>query len=93
MKLHSCGWIVASLTFAAALSGELEAQEPPTFQQIVQPYVDQGRFAGANGVVVTADGIINFPSVGYADVAGKVPMTRDTVFWLASSERIWWLLA
>ena len=75
------------MTLAAALPPATQAQEPPTFQQIVQPYVDQGRFAGANGVVVTADGIINFPSAGYADIASKVPMTRDTMFWLASTSK------
>jgi len=87
MKLQVRGFVLASLTFAAALARVAQAQEPPTFQQIVQPYVDQGGFAGANGVVVTADGIINFPSAGYADVAGKVPMTRDTLFWLASTSK------
>jgi CubicO group peptidase (beta-lactamase class C family) len=87
MKHQLGGSVLASLTFAAAASLVAQAQEPPTFQQIVQPYVDQGRFAGANGVVVTTDGIINFPSAGYADVATKVPMTRDTVFWLASTSK------
>ena len=43
--------VLASMTLAAAPSLTALAQEPPTFQQIVQPYVDQGRFAGANGVV------------------------------------------
>ena len=87
MKRLFGGLSLASMAFVAALPAVTQAQEPPTFQQIVQPYVDQGRFAGANGVVVTADGIINFPSAGYADVASKVPMTRDTLFWLASTSK------
>jgi CubicO group peptidase (beta-lactamase class C family) len=61
--------------------------EPPTFAEVVQPYVDQGRFAGANGVVVSKDTVLAFPTVGYADVATKKPMQRDTMFWMASTSK------
>ena len=46
-------FVLASMTLGAAPSLVAQAKEPPTFQQIVQSYVDQGRFVGANGVVIT----------------------------------------
>jgi CubicO group peptidase (beta-lactamase class C family) len=64
-----------------------QAQEPPNFREIVQPYVDRGLMAGANGVVVTAGEILNFPSVGFADLEAKKPMQRDTLFWIASTSK------
>jgi CubicO group peptidase (beta-lactamase class C family) len=61
---------------------------PPHFADIVQPYVDQGRFAGAIGVVVSRDGVLAYPIVGYADVEAKKPMRHDTMFWLASTSKV-----
>ena len=84
MKIPRDAWIplVAGL---AALSSAAWAQSPPTFADIVQPYVDQGRFAGAVGVIVSKNEVVAFPVVGFADIETKKPMKRDTVFWLAST--------
>jgi CubicO group peptidase (beta-lactamase class C family) len=64
------------------------ADEPPNFREIVQPYVDEGRIAGASGVVVTEAGIVAFPTAGYADLETKRPMQKDTLFWIASTTKI-----
>ena len=61
--------------------------EPPTFADIVQPYVDRGLMAGAGGVIVTKDQVLNFPTVGFADLEAKKPMQRDTLFWIASTSK------
>jgi len=78
--------ILASLAIAASFPGR--AQEPPNFRDIVQPYVDRGLMAGANAVVVTQNEVLNFPSVGYADLEAKRPMQRDTLFWIASTSKV-----
>jgi CubicO group peptidase (beta-lactamase class C family) len=79
-------WLSAAgciLTMTAAA----QTPETPTFVQVVQPFVDQGRFAGAVGVVILRDKIVAFPVAGYADVATRKPMTRDTMFWIASTSK------
>ena len=63
------------------------AQEPPTFAEVVQPYLDRGEVAGVSGVLVTATGVIAFPTAGYADLESKRPMQRDTLFWMASTSK------
>ena len=78
--------ILASLAIAASFPGR--AQEPPNFRDIVQPCVDRGLMAGANAVVVTQNEVLNFPSVGYADLEAKRPMQRDTLFWIASTSKV-----
>ena len=79
--------LLASIAIAASLPGRTQEPEPPTFQEIVQPYIDRGLMAGANGVVVNKDEVLNFPSVGYADLEAKKPMQRDTLFWIASTSK------
>ena len=82
----SIHWLGALAT-AALAAFPAAARETPTFSEIVQPYVDQGRFAGAVAVVILRDKVVAFPVAGYADVATKKPMTRDTVFWIASTSK------
>jgi CubicO group peptidase (beta-lactamase class C family) len=72
---------------ATGFSAAAHAQEPPTFQEIIQPYVDRGLMAGAIGVVVTKSEVLNFPIVGYADLEAKKPMQRDALFWIASTSK------
>jgi len=79
--------LLASIAIAASLPGRTQEPEPPTFQEIVQPYIDRGLMAGANGVVVNKNEVLNFPTVGYADLEAKRPMQRDTLFWIASTSK------
>jgi CubicO group peptidase (beta-lactamase class C family) len=83
MKSARLNSFILALLAAAAAS----AQEPPTFQQIVQPYVDEGRFVGGNGIVVSREGILNTPSAGFADFESKKPLAANTVFWIASTSK------
>jgi len=53
-------------------------------QAVLQPYVASNWLAGAVTVVVGTNGIISHDAVGYADVAEKKPMARDSLFWIAS---------
>jgi CubicO group peptidase (beta-lactamase class C family) len=78
------------ILFAAWISsvaGVAAADEPPNFRDIVQPYVDQGRFVGANGVVVSRQGVLAMPSSGVADFESKKPLAPNTLFWIASTSK------
>ncbi len=74
---------------ATAVLGPADARaaEAPTFQEIVQPYVDQGRFVGASAAVVTRDGVVGTPSSGFADFETKRPLAWNTMFWIASASK------
>lgn len=79
--------LLIAISLVTAFSSAARAQEAPHFQDIVQPLVDSGQMAGAAGVMVTKDRVLNFPVVGYADLESKRPMQRDTMFWIASTSK------
>jgi CubicO group peptidase (beta-lactamase class C family) len=78
--------ILFALWFCSA-AGSASADDPPNFRDIVQPYVDQGRFVGANGVVVSSQGVLATPSAGVADFESKKPLAPNTMFWIASTSK------
>src|SRR5688572_22054494 len=81
---HFC-WIATTLV--AVVANVAHGQKAPTFQEVVQPAVDSGRMAGACGVMVTANEVLAFPVVGYANLETKKPLARDTVYWIASTSK------
>lgn len=50
----------------------------------MQKFVDDGELSGAVTVVGRKDGVVAFDAVGQSDIAGKKPMTKDTLFRIAS---------
>lgn len=86
MRSPRTSWM-ATVAAGAVLSSGAMAQSASTFSKVVQPYVDQGRFAGAVTVVASKAGATIRSVVGYADVEAKKPMRRDTLFWLASTSK------
>lgn len=82
-----CRHLLPLLVAIGALSARATAAEPPTFHDIVQPFVEQGRFVGAIGVVVSHQGILNLPSAGSADFESKKPLQSNTLFWIASTSK------
>lgn len=61
--------------------------DPGPLSQIrsrMQAFVDQGEIAGAVTVVGRHDGILGFEAVGLADVDKQRPMTKDSIFRIAS---------
>jgi CubicO group peptidase (beta-lactamase class C family) len=53
---------------------------PPAMQK----FVDAGDISGAVTVVGRRDGVVAFDAVGQRDLAAKAPMTKDTLFRIAS---------
>src|SRR5690242_6455552 len=53
----------------------------------IQPFVDSHTLAGAVMLVASKDRVLDLETVGYADVAAKKPMRKDSVFWIASMSK------
>lgn len=62
------------------LSAEALAQIPPALQAVV----DAGDLSGFMTLVWRKGEVAQVNTLGYRDIAGKVPMTRDTLFRIAS---------
>jgi len=65
----------------------LLAAEPGKVAAAVQPYVDKQALAGAVMLVADKDKVLTCETVGYAEVAAKKPMQKDSVFWIASQSK------
>ena len=61
-------------------SSKLDAAVAPAMQKLV----DDGVISGAVTLVAKADEVLSFQAVGLADIAGKQPMKKDNLFWIAS---------
>src|SRR3954470_12078650 len=62
----------------------------PTSKEIVaalQPFVDKHELAGAVTLVADKEKFLSIDTVGFADIAGKRPMTADATFWIASMSK------
>ena len=64
---------------AAAPSPEVEA--------IVGPFIESGAVAGAVALVADVNNVLSINTFGYADIANKLPMQPNTVFWVASQTK------
>jgi CubicO group peptidase (beta-lactamase class C family) len=82
--------LLVSLALTTAL---LPAAEPPAVANpdklkaipaAMQKFVDDGELSGAVTVVGRKGGIVAFDAVGLADIVGKTPMTKETLFRIAS---------
>ena len=75
--------LFALLTHAAEpakASSKFDAAIVPAMQKLV----DDGVISGAVTLVADADELLSFRAVGSADIAGKKPMQKDSLFWIAS---------
>jgi CubicO group peptidase (beta-lactamase class C family) len=54
---------------------------------VLQPFVDGQILAGAVTLVASPDRLLNVEAVGYADVAARIPMRTDNLFWIASMSK------
>ncbi len=56
-------------------------------RKVLQPFVDDRVMAGAVVAVANKDRVLELEAVGWMDVAGKVPMRTDSLFWIASQSK------
>lgn len=59
----------------------------PRITAALQPFVDEHALAGAVALVADKDRILSLNAVGYSDVASRLPMTADALFWIASQSK------
>ncbi|MBP3960008.1 beta-lactamase family protein [Gemmata sp. G18] len=71
-------------TFAHAQPAAPDAEKLKAIPAAMQKFVDDGDLSGAVTVVGRKDGVVAFDAVGQRDVAAKAPMTKDTLFRIAS---------
>ncbi len=63
------------------------AQESKDVSAVLAPFVQEQKLAGAVVLVADRDKVLCTKAVGFADVAGKVPMRTDALFWIASQSK------
>ena len=75
---------------AAALSAAIVAQagegvpEMKSVSDALQAQVGRGEVSGAVTLVVTPDRFAHFAACGLSDAAAKTPLSKDSLFWIAS---------
>jgi len=87
--------LLVPLLLSAALAFTGHAQDTaapsvkaaPPIAAALQPFVDSHEMAGAVTLVATKDKVLSVDAVGYADLGAKTPMTKDTLFWIASMSK------
>src|SRR5262249_50732872 len=63
---------------------------PPTSKEItaaLEPFVEKDLLAGAVTLVADREKVLSLDAVGFANIAGKVPVKADTLFWIASQTK------
>jgi CubicO group peptidase (beta-lactamase class C family) len=90
--LYRLGYAVllAVIAAAPALVAADEPQATIASKQIaaaLQPFVDNHNLAGAVALVADRDKVLSVTPVGWADIAAKMLMQANTVFWIASQSK------
>ncbi|MDR1268716.1 MAG: beta-lactamase family protein, partial [Planctomycetaceae bacterium] len=73
--------------FVNLFSVTLFSAEPFPVKEALQPYIDKHELPGIVTVIGDKDNVLQLDAVGYANVDEKVPMSGDTVFWIASQSK------
>jgi CubicO group peptidase (beta-lactamase class C family) len=77
-----------SLFHAAAAVPVHAANEPASLAKtVLEPFVDRAEIAGAVVMIVSADRVLEYDAVGYADLSTKRTMPKDALFWIASTSK------
>jgi CubicO group peptidase (beta-lactamase class C family) len=73
------GTVVLTSTCLAA-----PEQKPGAIGERMREFVDKKEIAGAVVLVATRNGVAHVETVGQADIEKNMPMSTDTIFWIAS---------
>src|ERR1043166_4850758 len=72
------------LSLLATFSAVAADPQLPGVGEAMKEAIAKNEIAGAVTVVVAKDKVLHLETTGFADVAGKKPMTADALFWIAS---------
>jgi CubicO group peptidase (beta-lactamase class C family) len=76
--------IAASFSIAGART---TAQSRSKVHDALVPFAEKGAIAGAVALTADHEKVLDVTSVGYADVAAKLPMKANNLFWIASQSK------
>lgn len=79
--------LCACLLISPFLDPRANGQETGSLVHELQPFVDRHELAGAVMAVATVDRTLAIETVGFADIAQKKPMQKDSLFWIASQSK------
>jgi CubicO group peptidase (beta-lactamase class C family) len=79
--------LVLLITSLPARAEMIATSSHPSIVAGLQPFVDSHTLAGAVVLVASKDKVLDLAAVGYADIAGHVPMKTDALFWIASMSK------
>jgi CubicO group peptidase (beta-lactamase class C family) len=82
--MSSCRLTAILVALSATLTAFAQEKTLPGIGTAMQAMVTKHEIAGAVTVVVTKNEVLHVETTGLADVARKRPMSRDTLFWIAS---------
>jgi CubicO group peptidase (beta-lactamase class C family) len=74
-------------TSVLTASGASETTSAHVLAAAVSPFIQDGSLAGAVMCVADREKILDLESVGSADIADRLPMTPDAMFWIASQSK------
>ena len=82
-------FVVCLASFVVGSPSVAPAQEiaPNEIAAALAPFVKEHTLAGAVVLVADRDKVLSTEAVGFADVAGAVPMRTDAIFWIASQSK------
>ena len=86
-RIHLAAVLALLLPALHLGSPSLHAQATGTLVAGVQPFVDRQELAGAVMLVADNDKVLAVEAVGWADIAAKKPMQKDSLFWIASQSK------
>ena len=76
--------VLSAFLAPAGGSAKVAAKLDQAIAPAMQKLVDDGVISGAVTLVANADEVLSFQAVGLSDIAGKKPMRKDSLFWIAS---------
>jgi CubicO group peptidase (beta-lactamase class C family) len=87
-RIYGCSQFAGVMLTALVLAlVPADGQENVAFRKTLEPFIDKHEVAGMVTLVADAEKILELDAVGYANVAGKVPMKVDGIFWIASMSK------
>lgn len=82
--------LLLALLAILATSGAVRTKEPAkaaSLTEVLEPFVERHAVAGVVVLVADKDKVLDLEAVGYADIANKKPMHKDSIFWIASQSK------
>jgi CubicO group peptidase (beta-lactamase class C family) len=84
-----CALVPALCCLAVGVTAPVaEAEKPPPLvRTALEPFIQRGEIAGAVVMIVSANRVLEYDAIGFADLRTRRAMPRDALFWLASTSK------